>query len=161
MNLAATAAVAILVLITPARAADGNLGFIGAEATIKDFGVVCVDSGYEIQVAGNGGMHVRVTDLLTKVEREEDVLEYAAAYVQLYRETASYGVRTAPWLEERGLDWLKKELVDDDENRAALARRFLASQEVGQHDPWAARAPDKPLARRYKALPVLDNRGVA
>src|SRR3546814_19914315 len=37
-----------------------------AEATIKDFGVVCVDSGYELHVGGNGGIHVRATDLLCK-----------------------------------------------------------------------------------------------
>ncbi|MCK5480875.1 MAG: nitrite reductase large subunit NirB, partial [Gammaproteobacteria bacterium] len=31
-----------------------------AEATIKDFGVVCVDSGYELHIGGNGGIKVRV-----------------------------------------------------------------------------------------------------
>ena len=41
-----------------------------AEATIKDFGVVCVDSGYELHIGGNGGIKVRVTDLLAKVETE-------------------------------------------------------------------------------------------
>ena len=54
-----------------------------AEATIKDFGVVCVDSGYELHVGGNGGIKVRVTDLLCKVETEEQVLEYCAAFIQL------------------------------------------------------------------------------
>ena len=41
-----------------------------AEATIKDFGVVAVDSGWELHVGGNGGIHVRVTDLLCKVDRK-------------------------------------------------------------------------------------------
>src|SRR3546814_9465423 len=35
-----------------------------AEATIKAFGVICVDSGYELHVGGNGGIKVRGTDLL-------------------------------------------------------------------------------------------------
>jgi len=60
-----------------------------AEATIKDFGVVCVDSGYEIHVGGNGGIKVRVTDFLCKVATEEEVLEYCGAYMQLYREGAA------------------------------------------------------------------------
>jgi nitrite reductase (NADH) large subunit len=47
-----------------------------AEATIKDFGVVCVDSGYELHVGGNGGVKVRVTDFLCKVGTESEVLEY-------------------------------------------------------------------------------------
>ena len=45
-----------------------------AEATIKDFGVVCVDSGYELHIGGNGGIKVRITDLLCKVATEEEVL---------------------------------------------------------------------------------------
>ena len=49
-----------------------------AEATIKDFGVVCVDSGYELHVGGNGGIKVRVTDLLCKVATEEEALEHCA-----------------------------------------------------------------------------------
>ncbi|MGB1109554.1 MAG: nitrite reductase large subunit NirB, partial [Gammaproteobacteria bacterium] len=54
-----------------------------AEATIKDFGVVCVDSGYELHIGGNGGIKVRVTDLLCKVDTEEQVLEYCGAFTQL------------------------------------------------------------------------------
>ncbi|MCX7675958.1 MAG: nitrite reductase large subunit NirB, partial [Alteraurantiacibacter sp.] len=61
-----------------------------AEATIKDFGVVCVDSGYELHVGGNGGMKVRATDLLCKVATEQEVLEICAAFIQLYREQAHY-----------------------------------------------------------------------
>jgi nitrite reductase (NADH) large subunit len=57
-----------------------------AEATIKDIGVVCVDSGYELHVAGNGGIKVSVTDFLTKVETEEEVIEWTGAYCQLYRD---------------------------------------------------------------------------
>ena len=37
-----------------------------AEATIKDFGVVCVEAGYDIHVGGNGGVKVRVTDPLVR-----------------------------------------------------------------------------------------------
>lgn len=44
-----------------------------AEATIKDFGVVCVDSGYELHIGGNGGIKVRVTDLLCKFPLTESV----------------------------------------------------------------------------------------
>src|SRR3546814_5089282 len=61
-----------------------------AEATIKDFGVVCVDSGYELHVGGNGGIKVRVTDLLCKVETEQQAMDYCAAFLQLYRQEARY-----------------------------------------------------------------------
>ena len=85
-----------------------------AEATIKDFGVVCVDSGYELHVGGNGGVKVRATDFLCHVETSEQVMEYAAAFMQLYREEAHYLERTAPWLERVGLSYVKDKIVEDD-----------------------------------------------
>ncbi len=106
-----------------------------AEATIKDFGVVCVDSGYELHVGGNGGIKVRVTDLIAKVATEEEVLEWAGAFIQLYRENARYLERTAPWIERVGLAWVKERLEDEKE-RKALHERFLFSQRFAQKDPW-------------------------
>jgi len=111
-----------------------------AEATIKDFGVVCVDSGYELHVGGNGGIKVRATDLLCKVATEREALDYCAAFIQLYREEAHYLERTAPWIERVGVDYLKKRIVEDDIGREALRARFLYSQSFSQDDPWAERA---------------------
>jgi len=111
-----------------------------AEATIKDFGVVCVDSGYELHVGGNGGIHVRATDLLCKVATEQEALDYCAAFIQLYREEARYLERTAPWIERVGLDYVKARLLDDPVGREALRARFLYSQSFSQDDPWAQRA---------------------
>jgi nitrite reductase (NADH) large subunit len=111
-----------------------------AEATIKDFGVVCVDSGYELHVGGNGGIKVRVTDLLCKVAAEEEALEHCAAFVQLYREEAHYLERTAPWVERVGLNSIRQRIVDDAENRKALSERFRYSQRFAHSDPWAERA---------------------
>ena len=85
-----------------------------AEATIKDFGVVCVDSGYELHVGGNGGIKVRVTDLLVKVDTEAEVMEYCAAFIQLYREEAHYLERTAPWVERVSLSYIKRRVLEDE-----------------------------------------------
>jgi len=123
-----------------------------AEATIKDFGVVCVDSGYELHVGGNGGIKVRATDLLCKVETEEEVLEYSAAYIQLYREHAHYLERTAPWIERVGLTYVKEHIADDEKNRKALAERFYESQKYVQKDPWAERASEGVEAHEFQPL---------
>ena len=111
-----------------------------AEATIKDFGVICVDSGYELMVGGNGGIKLRGTDLLCKVATEVEAMEVCAAFIQLYREQAYYLERTAPWIERVGLEAVKSALFDDPEAVAALARRFHFSQSFMQDDPWAKRA---------------------
>jgi len=122
-----------------------------AEATIKDLGVVCVDSGYELHVGGNGGVKVRATDFLRHVETSEQVLEYAAAFMQLYREEAHYLERTAPWLERVGLSYVKEKIVEDEVGRKALAGRFLYSQKFAQEDPWRERAEG---AEAYEFTPI-------
>ena len=111
-----------------------------AEATIKDFGVVCVDSGYELHIGGNGGIKVRITDFLCRVTTEEEVLEYSAAFIQKYREEAHYLERTAPWVERVGLESIKTAILDNDLNRKALYERFVVSQKYAQIDPWKERA---------------------
>ena len=111
-----------------------------AEATIKDFGIVCVDSGYELHVGGNGGIHVRATDLLCKVATEQEAMDYCAAFIQLYREEARYLERTAPWIERVGVDYVKARIADDRAGREALRARFLYAQSFSQDDPWAQRA---------------------
>ncbi|MEO5574531.1 MAG: nitrite reductase large subunit NirB [Gammaproteobacteria bacterium] len=121
-----------------------------AESTIKDFGVVAVDSGWELHVGGNGGIKVRVTDLLCKVSTEDEVLEYAGAYMQLYREEARYLDRTSHWIERVGLSYVKEKIVDDAPNRKALYERFLDSQKFVQ-DPWEERAAG---AHKNEYIPI-------
>ncbi len=124
-----------------------------AEATIKDIGVVCVDSGYELHVAGNGGIKVRVTDFLTKVETEEEVLEWTGAYCQLYREDAIYLERTAPWVERVGLQKVK-DILEDEAQRKTLYDRFIVSQQHAQIDPWKAAAEGK-NAHEFQNIKVI------
>jgi nitrite reductase (NADH) large subunit len=136
---------------TPAKV---KLGVSGcprncAEATCKDVGVVCVDSGYEISVAGAAGMDVKETEFLIKVATEAEVLECIAAFVQLYRENARYLHRIYKWVARVGLDWCRAQ-IDDPATRRALYDRFMLGQSVYQTDPWAEHAaePDawSPLA---------------
>ncbi len=110
-----------------------------SEATVKDIGVICVDSGYDIHVSGAAGLHVRATDLLCHVDTEEEALEVSAAVLQMYREDAFYLERVYKWTERVGLDTVKAAIVDDPASRRAYHERFLVSQKVAQVDPWAER----------------------
>ena len=107
-----------------------------AEATIKDFGIIAVDSGWELHVAGNGGIKVRVTDFLCKVETDAEVFEYTKAFMQFYREDAYYLERTAHWVERVGLEYVKNVILDKDK-RAYYEKRFEESQKSAQKDEWA------------------------
>jgi len=131
-----------------------------AEATIKDFGVVCVDSGYELHVGGNGGVKVRATDLLCHVKTGPEAMEYTAAFMQLYREQAHYLERTAPWIERVGLAYVKQQIVEDAENRHVLAQRFDESQHHMQNDPWQERTAGTD-SHEYVPLKQLDEHPLA
>jgi nitrite reductase (NADH) large subunit len=127
-----------------------------AEATIKDFGVVGIDSGWELHIGGNGGVKVRATDVLCRVQTAEEVKEYCGAFMQVYREEARYLERTAPWVERVGLSYIKRRVVEDAPGRKALYQRFLASQELAQVDPWKARAAG---AQAHEFAPLAEVAG--
>ncbi|CAG7628111.1 nitrite reductase large subunit NirB [Paenibacillus allorhizosphaerae] len=105
-----------------------------AESGIKDLGVVSVDGGWELYAGGNGGVKVRVGDLLATVKTEDDVIEYAEAYLQYYRETGNYGERTSEWIVRVGLEHVRSVLADESQ-RNALRERIDVALSVTQ-DPW-------------------------
>ena len=126
-----------------------------AEASIKDFGVVCVESGFDLLVGGNGGIELRGTDKLCHVATEAEVLEYCAAFMQLYREEARYLDRTAPWIERVGIGYVRARIVEDAAGRRALYEKFLHAQSFLQDDPWTERASGGVDAAEFKPLAVL------
>ncbi|MEQ9683983.1 MAG: (2Fe-2S)-binding protein, partial [Rhodospirillales bacterium] len=114
-----------------------------AEATCKDIGVVCVDSGYEIHFAGAAGMHVKGTELLCTVATEAEVMEYVGALMQLYREQGRYLERIYKWADRVGFDVARDQVVENAPRRKELNARFVYSQQFMQNDPWAERAQGK------------------
>jgi nitrite reductase (NADH) large subunit len=124
-----------------------------AEAGIKDVGVIGVDSGYELYVAGNGGIKTEVAMFLCKVKSDEEVMEYSAAFLQLYREEAYYLERTCHYVARVGLEHVKKIVVEDAARRKELHERLLFSLQ-DYEDPWGE-AVSKPAQRReYQILEV-------
>lgn len=124
-----------------------------AEAGIKDVGVIGVDSGWEIYVGGNGGIKTEVAEFFVKLKTHEEVLEYAGAFLQLYREEGWYLERTVHYLARVGLEYAKQKVVEDAENRKALYERLLFSLD-GEPDPW--HEPEKAMVdtRQFEPLSV-------
>jgi nitrite reductase (NADH) large subunit len=146
---------------TPAKV---KLGVSGcprncAEATCKDIGVICVDSGYEIHLGGAAGLHIQGTEILTKVATEEEAVWTICAVTQLYRERGWYLERIYKWMARVGLDSIKAE-IEDPEARRALYDRFAYSQRFSRIDPWAERVAGRhaeefnPLSRRMEFAPA-------
>jgi nitrite reductase (NADH) large subunit len=148
---------------TPAKV---KLGVSGcprncAEATVKDIGIICVESGYDIHIAGAAGLHVRGTDLLGHVTTEEEAIEYVAAVLQLYREQAAYLERVWKWVDRVGLDKVRAAIMDDHEGRRGLLERFVKSQHAVRKDPWAERAAGRELQEFMPLAVMVPVRAVA
>ncbi|MCE6959199.1 nitrite reductase large subunit NirB [Cereibacter sphaeroides] len=124
-----------------------------AEATCKDVGVVCVDSGFQIGVAGAAGMELKETQLLATTPSADEAVEIITAFIQLYRESARYLDRPYKWVAKVGLDWVKSQVVEDPATRRALCERFEISQSVYRRDPWAEHAAP---TERAKWGPLAD-----
>ena len=124
-----------------------------AESGIKDVGVIGVDSGWEIYVAGNGGIKTEVAHFLCKVKTAEEVLEMSGAFLQLYREEGWYLERTVHYVGRVGLDYVKKQVLENAENRAALWARLQFSLD-GEPDPWHELRKARVDQRQFEPLAV-------
>ncbi len=106
-----------------------------AEAGIKDVGIIGVDSGWEMHIAGNGGIKTEVAHFLVKVKTAEEVLEYTGAFCELYRQEGWYLERTVHYVNRVGLDYVKKKIVEDHTGRKALWEQLQFALD-GEPDPW-------------------------
>ncbi len=114
-----------------------------AEATCKDVGVICVDSGYEIHFAGAAGLDIKGTEVLGLVRSEDEAMEAIVALVQMYREQARYLERIYKWAKRVGLDEIRRQIMADPDRRKAYFERFVFSQKFAQVDPWSERVSGK------------------
>ncbi|MBK6595864.1 MAG: NAD(P)/FAD-dependent oxidoreductase [Burkholderiales bacterium] len=106
-----------------------------AEAGIKDVGIIGVDSGWEMYVAGNGGIKTEVAHFLVKVKTAAEVLEYTGAFCELYRQEGWYLERTVHFVSRVGLDYVKKRILEDHAGRKALWEQLQFALD-GEPDPW-------------------------
>ncbi len=106
-----------------------------AEAGIKDVGVIGVDSGWEMYIAGNGGIKTEVAHFFVKVKTAAEVLEYTGAFCELYRQEGWYLERTVHYVNRVGLDYVKKRILEDHEGRKALWEQLQFALD-GEPDPW-------------------------
>ena len=125
-----------------------------SEAGIKDVGIIGVDSGFEMYIGGNGGIKTEVAEFFVKVKTAEEVREYNAAFLQLYREEAFYLERTVHYLQRVGMEHIKKAVLEDEANRKALAARLHYALSFEQ-DPWKERIETPQLKKEFDTIKVV------
>ncbi len=125
-----------------------------AEATCKDIGIICVDSGYEIHFAGAAGLDIKGTEILGTVKTEGEALEHVVALAQMYREGARYLERIYKWAKRIGYDAVRAQIMDDADKRRGYFERFVFSQKFAQVDPWSERVSGKDK-HEFKPMAII------
>ncbi len=131
-----------------------------AEATCKDIGIICIDSGFDIHFAGAAGLDIKGTVVLGHVDTEDEVLEYVSALLQMYREQGHYLERIYKWAKRIGVEEIRQQIFGNSSSRISYQQRFLHSQSVAQHDPWAERVNGTDH-HEFQPLKIQQLRGVA
>ncbi len=86
-----------------------------AEAQSKDVGVIATERGWNLYVAGNGGMRPQHAVLLAEDLDDDGLIRLIDRVLMFYVRTADRLERTATWLNklDGGLDHLKAVVLDD------------------------------------------------
>jgi nitrite reductase (NADH) large subunit len=122
-----------------------------AEAQSKDFGIIATEKGWNLYLAGNGGMRPRHADLFATDLTDAELLTYIDRFLMFYIRTADRLQRTASWLEslDGGLDYLREVVIEDrlgicTELDAAMARHVEAYS-----DEWRDTLEDDDRLSRF------------
>ncbi|MDF0528827.1 nitrite reductase large subunit NirB [Tsukamurella sp. 8F] len=122
-----------------------------AEARGKDVGVIATESGWNLYVAGNGGMTPKHAQLLASDLDGETLVKYIDRFLMYYIRTADRLQRTAPWLEalDGGLDRLRAVVVDDSLGLAEEFESTMARHVGGYSCEWKGVLDDPDKLARF------------
>lgn len=123
-----------------------------AEAQSKDVGIIATENGWNLYVAGNGGMKPRHADLLATDLDTETLIKYIDRFLMFYVRTADRLQRTSTWFEnlEGGLDYLKEVIIDD---RLGICEELEAQMQhvVDTYQcEWKTAISDKEKLKRFR-----------
>ncbi|MET8701705.1 nitrite reductase large subunit NirB [Kitasatospora sp. NPDC004723] len=125
-----------------------------AEARSKDFGVIATSAGWNLYVAGNGGMTPRHADLLAADLDRGTLIRTIDRYLMFYIRTADRLERTSVWLErlDGGLAHLRAVVLDDALGIGAELDALMARHIGSYQDEWAATLADPERLRRFASF---------
>jgi len=131
-----------------------------AEAQSKDIGVIATENGWNLYVAGNGGMRPRHAELFATDLDDETLVRYIDRFLMFYIRTADKLQRTSVWREslEGGLDYLKEVIIEDSLSLAAELEAQMQLVVDRYECEWANAIKDPEKLKRFRTF-VNDQRG--
>ena len=125
-----------------------------AEAQSKDVGVIATENGWNLYVAGNGGMRPRHAELFATDLDDATLIRYIDRFLMFYVRTADRLQRTSVWREslEGGLDYLKEVIIDDSLNLAAELEAQMQLVIDRYECEWANTLKDPEKLKRFRTF---------
>ena len=123
-----------------------------AEAQSKDFGIIATEKGWNLYVAGNGGMRPRHGDLFATDLDDETLIRYIDRFLMFYIRTADRLQRTSVWMDnlEGGLDYLKQVVIEDSLGLAAELEAQMNSIVGTYQCEWKTTIEDPEKLKRFR-----------
>ncbi|MGJ8667879.1 MAG: nitrite reductase large subunit NirB [Oceanococcus sp.] len=123
-----------------------------AEAQCKDIGVIATETGWNLYVAGNGGMKPRHADLFATDLDDATLTQYIDRFLMLYIRTGDRLQRTARWLEELegGLDYVKDVVINDSLGLSAELESQMQSLVDTYECEWKTTLEDEKKLKRFR-----------
>ncbi|MET4695061.1 nitrite reductase large subunit NirB [Endozoicomonas lisbonensis] len=122
-----------------------------AEAQSKDVGVIATEQGWNLYVAGNGGMKPRHADLFATGLDDSTLIQYIDRFLMFYIRTADRLQRTSVWLGnlEGGLDYLREVIIDDSLGIAEELENEMAHLIGTYQCEWKTTLDDSEKLKRF------------
>jgi len=130
-----------------------------AEAQSKDVGVIATENGWNLYVAGNGGMRPRHADLFATDLDDETLIRYIDRFLMFYVRTADRLQRTSVWLEslDGGLDYIKQVVIDDSLGIGAELESQMATVVGTYQCEWKTAIEDPEKLKRFRQFVNTDD----
>jgi nitrite reductase (NADH) large subunit len=125
-----------------------------AEAQSKDVGVIATENGWNLYVAGNGGMRPRHAELFATDLDEQTLIRTIDRFLMFYVRTADRLQRTSVWREslEGGLDYLKQVIIDDSLGLAAELEAQMQLVVERYECEWANALKNPEKLKRFRTF---------
>ena len=123
-----------------------------AEAQSKDIGVIATEKGWNLYVAGNGGMKPRHAELLASDLDTATLVKYIDRFLMFYVRTADRLQRTSVWRDnlEGGLDYVKQVVLQDKLGIAAELEAEMQAVVDSYECEWKKAVNDPETRKRFR-----------
>ena len=129
-----------------------------AEAQSKDFGIIAVERGWNLYVAGNGGTRPQHAVLLAEDLSTERLMQLVDRFLMFYIRTAGRLERTATWLNnlDGGIGYLRSVIIDDALGICAGLEADMARHVATYECEWKATVESPERMARFRSFVNTD-----